>query len=247
METVAELPDEVSQMGSMTLDDKGCEDVQEVFILSDDEKSACPDEGEHEKSCDLDKLPTDMRGIIQGETRDWGQCIEFECPTNSACIKVDKLLAQPVPAPALVEPAVTCAPGSEAKLRELTSKVRDCEDALSRYGILFEQAVQRIDGQLGYMVNWQRNAVKVQDDLRRKTDALVAEVGLDAVKARLQQMEVENHHRNHQRFGHVRARSDLQFSMDMPPQQMEPVVRHPLGEHSYNRRGRGNRRGGGRY
>ena len=151
-------------------------------------------------------------------------------------------MAQSTPAPAFVEPAVTCAPG----LRELTSKVRDCEDALSRYGILFEQAIQRIDGQLGYMVNWQRNAMKVQDDLRRKTDALVAEVGLDTVKARLQQMEVENHHRNHQRFGHVRARSDLQFAMDMP-QSTEPVVRHPLGEHSYNRRGRGNRRGGGRY
>lgn len=193
---------------------------------------------ENDESCHL-KL---LEGL---DEKNWGECIEFECPTDSVCIKVDKLLSQPVQAPA--EPSA-CASGQDQKLKELFSKVRDCEDALSRYGILFEQAVQRIDGQLQHMVNWQRNASKVQEEQRRRTDALIAEVGVDIVKARVQQMErearVQQTGRAQQGFGGQRTR-DLQFPMEMGSlPNGDYVPRHPMNENSYNRRGRGNRRGG---
>jgi hypothetical protein len=241
MESVSEVAGEIEQVNAVPHEGKKDDEVQEIFNLSDEEKTASLTEEELEKSCDLDKLSVDMREILQRGTQEWGQCIEFECPTASACIKVDKLLSQPHQT---VTDPVAVPARQVPKLRELSSKVRDCEDTLSRYGILFEQAVQRIDGQLQYIVNWQRNVNKTNDDVRKKIDALIAEVGLDSIKARLQQMEREPQPRLHHCFGGQRQGRDLEFYVDMPPLPHEQHRRHPMSENSYNRRGRGNRRGG---
>lgn len=175
---------------------------------------------------------------------EWGACIEFECPTKSVCIKVDKLLAQPRASDAAVDmpacdppaPAVE-RPARDWEYKEVSSKVKDCEDSLVRYGILFEQAVQRIDGQLQHIINWQRNSGKNQDDLRRKVDALISEIGVDVVKARLQQMEQETQHRQQQRFGGGARARETQFSMEMGDQ-----GRAYQQDGSYHRRGNGRNR-----
>lgn len=252
METVCESINETEGMGCLSLEGRDCNDVQEIFCISDDEKTATPDavdEGEHEKSCDFDKLPVDMREMIQKETKEWGQCIDFDSTANIACIKVDKLLSQPPlpPRPPHPQRPASAPPRNDHKLKELMSKIRDCEDSLSRYGILFEQAIQRIDGQLQYMENWQRNTNRLHQEIFKRTDALTTAVGVDIVKAKVQERENAPQQRPRQSFGGGLARGrELQFAMDIDANvaQQQHLHSHPLSENSYNRRGRGSRRGG---
>lgn len=234
---------EVEHFDKEPLDDE----LLEAVSRSDNTLDTVTESAETHSSTDPEDDASQHRKFLEGiDTKNWGECIEFECPTDSVCIKVDKLLSQPVQA--LPEP-VALLPDQDSKFKELQSKFRDCEDALSRFGILFEQAVQRIDGQLQHMVNWQRNSMRVQDDQRRKIDALIAEVGVDEVKARIQHMErearVQQLGRGAAGFGGARNR-DLQFPMEVS-QPSDFAPRHPMNENSYNRRGRGNRRGGARY
>lgn len=250
MRSAMESDTEVEAFGSENIDDQMLETISRsdntldtVTESPEGQSSVEPDIAEN--SIDLDAESEHIKLLEGIDTKNWGECIEFECPTDSVCIKVDKLLAQPVQASP--EPSAGVV-GQDLKLKELSSKIRDCEDALSRFGILFEQAVQRIDGQLQHMVSWQRSASKTQEDQKRRTDALIAEVGVDVVKARIQQMErearVQQMGRAQQGFGGQRAR-ELQFPMEIGPSPNgEYVPRHPMNENSYNRRGRGNRRGG---
>lgn len=250
MRSAMESDTEVEAFGSENIDDQLLETISRsdntldtVTESPEGQSSVEPDIAEN--SIDLDAESEHIKLLEGIDTKNWGECIEFECPTDSVCIKVDKLLAQPVQASP--EPSAGVV-GQDLKLKELSSKIRDCEDALSRFGILFEQAVQRIDGQLQHMVSWQRSASKTQEDQKRRTDALIAEVGVDVVKARIQQMErearVQQMGRAQQGFGGQRMR-ELQFPMEIGPSPNgEYVPRHPMNENSYNRRGRGNRRGG---
>jgi len=237
---------EVAAFGSENIDDQLDDQLLDAISRSDNTLDTVTESPDGLSSTEPENAESQHSKLLEGiDTKNWGECIEFDCPTDSVCIKVDKLLAQAVQASA--EPASGLA-GQDLRMKELFSKVRDCEDALSRFGILFEQAVQRIDGQLQHMVSWQRSASRTQEDQKRRTDALIAEVGVDVVKARIQQMErearVQQMGRAQQGFGGQRPR-DLQFPMDMGPSPNgEYVPRHPLNENSYNRRGRGNRRGG---
>jgi len=237
---------EVAAFGSENIDDQLDDQLLDAISRSDNTLDTVTESPDGLSSTEPENAESQHSKLLEGiDTKNWGECIEFDCPTDSVCIKVDKLLAQAVQASA--EPASGLA-GQDLRMKELFSKVRDCEDALSRFGILFEQAVQRIDGQLQHMVSWQRSASRTQEDQKRRTDALIAEVGVDVVKARIQQMErearVQQMGRAQQGFGGQRPR-DLQFPMDMGSSPNgEYVPRHPLNENSYNRRGRGNRRGG---
>jgi hypothetical protein len=237
---------EVAAFGSENIDDQLDDQLLDAISRSDNTLDTVTESPDGLSSTEPENAESQHSKLLEGiDTKNWGECIEFDCPTESVCIKVDKLLAQAVQASA--EPASGLA-GQDLRMKELFSKVRDCEDALSRFGILFEQAVQRIDGQLQHMVSWQRSASRTQEDQKRRTDALIAEVGVDVVKARIQQMErearVQQMGRAQQGFGGQRPR-DLQFPMDMGSSPNgEYVPRHPMNENSYNRRGRGNRRGG---
>ena len=237
---------EVAAFGSENIDDQLDDQLLDTISRSDNTLDTVTESPDGLSSTEPENAESQHSKLLEGiDTKNWGECIEFDCPTDSVCIKVDKLLAQAVQASA--EPASGLA-GQDLRMKELFSKVRDCEDALSRFGILFEQAVQRIDGQLQHMVSWQRSASRTQEDQKRRTDALIAEVGVDVVKARIQQMErdarVQQMGRAQQGFGGQRPR-DLQFPMDMGSSPNgEYVPRHPMNENSYNRRGRGNRRGG---
>jgi hypothetical protein len=237
---------EVAAFGSENIDDQLDDQLLDTISRSDNTLDTVTESPDGLSSTEPENAESQHSKLLEGiDTKNWGECIEFDCPTDSVCIKVDKLLAQAVQASA--EPASGLA-GQDLRMKELFSKVRDCEDALSRFGILFEQAVQRIDGQLQHMVSWQRSASRTQEDQKRRTDALIAEVGVDVVKARIQQMErdarVQQMGRPQQGFGGQRPR-DLQFPMDMGSSPNgEYVPRHPMNENSYNRRGRGNRRGG---
>lgn len=237
---------EVAAFGSENIDDQLDDQLLDAISRSDNTLDTVTESPDGLSSTEPENAESQHSKLLEGiDTKNWGECIEFDCPTDSVCIKVDKLLAQAVQASA--EPASGLA-GQDLRMKELFSKVRDCEDALSRFGILFEQAVQRIDGQLQHMVSWQRSASRTQEDQKRRTDALIAEVGVDVVKARIQQMErdarVQQMGRAQQGFGGQRLR-DLQFPMDMGSSPNgEYVPRHPMNENSYNRRGRGNRRGG---
>ena len=260
MRSAMESDTEVEAFGSENIDDQLLETISRsdntldtVTESPEGQSSVEPDIADSltelenaESSTELENADSDHIKLLEGiDTKNWGECIEFECPTDSVCIKVDKLLAQPVQASPELSAGVV---GQDLKMKELSSKIRDCEDALSRFGILFEQAVHRIDGQLQHMVSWQRSASKTQEDQKRRTDALIAEVGVDVVKARIQQMErearVQQMGRAQQGFGGQRSR-DLQFPMEMGSSPNgDYVPRHPMNENSYNRRGRGNRRGG---
>lgn len=237
---------EVAAFGSENIDDQLDDQLLDTISRSDNTLDTVTESPDGLSSTEPENAENQHSKLLEGiDTKNWGECIEFDCPTDSVCIKVDKLLAQAVQASA--EPS-TGVVGQDLKLKELSSKIRDCEDALSRFGILFEQAVQRIDGQLQHMVSWQRSASRTQEDQKRRTDALIAEVGVDVVKARIQQMErdarVQQMGRAQQGFGGQRSR-DLQFPMEIGSSPNgEYVPRHPMNENSYNRRGRGNRRGG---
>lgn len=138
---------------------------------------------------------------LQGATADWGQAAEEESPTPDECRREAR---SPAPEPesraevvpkSYAEVAPLCAPSQDAlgiALQSLEARVSDLDQALVRYGILFEQAVQRLDGQLQVITRQQAQAGKAQDDLRKTVRALVTVVGPNWVAETVQEQSAQN-------------------------------------------------------
>ncbi len=115
----------------------------------------------------------------------------------------------------------------------LEARVGDLDDAVVRYGILFDQAVQRLDGQVQQMGNQQRQSAKSLEDARKTLLGVVAEIGPERVKAAVQQQQEEARVRQQQAFSGQRQ------SRKPPP---EESAQQPGAVSSASQRGR--RRGG---
>jgi hypothetical protein len=126
-------------------------------------------------------------------TADWGQAAEAESPTPEECRRETR---SPAPEPeSHAEVVPVCAPPQDElrlALQTLEARVIDLDQALVRYGILFEQAVQRLDGQLQFITRQQAQAGKAQDDLRKTVRALVTVVGPDQVTEAAQHQSAQN-------------------------------------------------------
>lgn len=124
----------------------------------------------------------------------------------------------------------------------LEARVKDGDQALTRYGILFEQAVQRIDGQLQHMTRQLSQDSRSLDQAKRTVHALVSEAGVDKIKSLMQQQRQQQqpvfgggfHNASSQNRDQQFApqNRDQQFAgqnRDQPMQRMEGL-RQPRGE-----------------
>lgn len=113
-------------------------------------------------------------------------------PHQALGVSLQPLGASAVQAPTLLP---------QHRLDVLEAKLKDLDQALIRYGILFEQAIQRIDGQLHQISSQQRQDSRALDDSRRTIQALVSEVGQEKIKELVQNMQQESRQRQQQAFG----------------------------------------------
>jgi hypothetical protein len=83
------------------------------------------------------------------------------------------------------------------RLASLEARVVDCDQAQVRFGILFEQFVQRTDGSNQQITRGLASQVRALDDSKKTINALVSVVGADAVRAAIQ----ESLQQKQQQFG----------------------------------------------
>lgn len=101
-------------------------------------------------------------------------------------------------------PPVTPPPSYDMRLSLLESRLRDFDDIVTRYGILLDQAVGRLDDMINHIGNQQRKDGRSIFEMRGVIHALVGEVGSDLIDARLQQQQQLQQQQLHQQqqFGH---------------------------------------------
>jgi hypothetical protein len=136
-------------------------------------------------------------------------CVVLPKSGREVCVVLPKLEKDEAEPSLHPEPAPSeCLPSEDAcKLMRLSyqvslleARVVDLDDALVRYGILFDQAVQRLDGQIQQMGNQQRQSAKSLEDTRKTMLGVVAEIGPERVKAAVQQQQEEARVRQQQAF-----------------------------------------------
>lgn len=155
-----------------------------------------------------------------------------------------------VPMPPMTPPGYPPAtPQShDMRLTLIESKLRDFDDIVTRYGILLDQAVGRLDDMMNHISSQQKKDGRSIYEMRGVIHALVGEVGSDVIDARLQQQQQQQ-----QQFGHNfqnRAhRPQGQQTNHQPNHQHqawgaptgEPRQGAPSREEPWKRQGRGGR------
>jgi hypothetical protein len=135
----------------------------------------------------------------------WGDYAEMESPTQGECLRVVRSLSpepeqeqelviplkspEPKPPPQVPEPVRRAhrqelEPEDElaVRVRATETMLKDLEQALVRYGILFDQFVQRTDGVIQQITRHQAAESRSLQDAKKTIQALVTEVGPDRVK-----------------------------------------------------------------
>lgn len=131
--------------------------------------------------CEVDEgkidLGLDPEDCEAGDVSAWGDEAERDQPTLSSVVVVQ---------PPLTPPPVQRAEEADLRVQTLEAKLRDCEHSLTRFGMLLDQTAGRLDDQLYQLVGQQKREARSHHEMRGVIQALVHEVGLDKVNARLQ-------------------------------------------------------------
>ena len=189
-----------------------------------------------DSDCATVAAPPDVVVCVEPQsehTAEWGQAAENDSPTPGECRRKPR---SPAPEPECLAQTVLAKEDSGIAMQFLEARLNDLDQAMVRYGILFDQAVQRLDGQLQAITRQQAQGARAHEELKRTVRALATIVGQEKVNEVAQQQGVQNlgGPRN---FG--RQRDEV-----LPPRQGEhSAPRHSeytaprQGEHSAPRQG----------
>ena len=122
-------------------------------------------------------------------TAEWGQAAEADSPTPEECRRETRSLA---PEPESFTDALQAKEVPCVFMQSLEARLNDLDQAMVRYGILFDQAVQRLDGQLQAITRQQAQGARAQEELKRTMRALATIIGQEQVNEVVQQQSVQN-------------------------------------------------------
>lgn len=178
-----------------------------------------------DSDCATVAAPPDVVVCVEPQsehTAEWGQAAELESPTPEGCRRESRSAApEPEVLQAKDEPCVF--------MQSFEARLNDLDQAMVRYGILFDQAVQRLDGQLQAITRQQAQGARAHEDLKRTMRALATIIGQEQVNEVVQQQSVQNPG-GARHFG--RQRDDV-----LPPRQLEHSAGQRQGEFAGPRQG----------